>query len=214
MQSLEPTIVQQKPYKKTGLYKSIVEYQNVDSSNYPYPLKKEFITKQLELISNSNINFEINPILCEAFINKNFKSPYLNTAEFVTIQNGKIILFFNEASGDFHRIKNINYSTVKKWIKSIVKGIVHLHLHRILHGDIKASNVLIFDSIAKISDFGCSSLIVEEGNQRFTNKLYTPTHRAPEIWKTNQCDLSADIWALGCTIFEMVYSAPLFEVKN
>lgn len=214
MQIIEPTIVYQTPYGKSGLYKVIVEYHNINKENYPYPLKTEFITKQLKFVNNSNAYIKLNPILCEAFINKNFKSPYLNVAEYVTIQNGVIVLFFNEASGDFHGVKRNNYQTVKGWLKSLVRAIVHLHLHRIMHGDIKAANLLIFDSIAKLSDFGSSAVILGDGNQKFINKSFTPTHRAPEVWKSNQWGLSADIWALGCTVYEMIYGVPLFQVKT
>lgn len=214
MQVVEPSIIYDEKFGKTGLYKSIVEYPNLDRELYPYPLKSQFITKKLKLTSKSEFPIRINPILCEAFINKNFKSPYLNLAEYVTIQNGIIVLFFNEANGDFHRFGRNNFETIKGWIKSIVKGIVHLHLHRFLHGDIKASNVLIFDGIAKLSDFGSSSLIIGDGCQKFHTKLYTPTHRPPEVWINDQFDLSADIWALGCTIYEMIYGEPLFQIKN
>lgn len=214
MQVIEPSIIYEEKFGKTGLYKSSVEYSGLDRTQYPYPLKSVFITKKLKLTNQSQFSIKINPVLCEAFINKNFKSPYLNLAEYVTIQNGVIVLFFNEANGDFHRFSKHNFETVKSWIKSVVKGLIHLHLHRFLHGDIKAANVLIFDGIAKLSDFGSSSLIIGNGYQEFHSKLYTPTHRPPEVWIRNQFDLSADIWSLGCTIYEMIYGEPLFQIKN
>ena len=214
MHSIEPTIVHEEKFGKTGLYKSTVEYPGIDRTLHPYPLKTQFITKKLKVTSNSQISLGINPILCETFINKHVKSPYLNLAEHVTIQNGIIILFFNQALGDFHRMRKHNFNTTKIWVKSIIKGLTHLHLHRLLHGDIKPANILIFDGIAKLSDFGSSSLIIGDGYQKFYSKLYTPTHRAPEVWISNQWDLSADIWALGCTIYEMFYGEPLFQVKS
>ena len=214
MHSTDPTIVHEEKFGKTGLYKSIVEYHGIDRTLHPYPLKTQFITKKLKVTSNSQISLAINPVLCETFINKHVKSPYLNLAEHVTIQNGVIILFFDQALGDFHRMRKHNFNTTKTWVKSVIKGLTHLHLHRLLHGDIKPANILIFDGIAKLSDFGSSSLIIGDGYQRFHSKLYTPTHRAPEVWLCNQWDLSADIWALGCTIYEMFYGEPLFQVKG
>lgn len=214
MYSIEPTIVHEVKFGKTGLYKSTVEYSDLGDVSYPYPLKTEFITKKLKLTKNSQITLGINPVLCETFINKNVKSPYLNLAEFVTIQQGVIILFFNQALGDFNRVKKHNFATTKSWVKSVVKGLTHLHLHRILHGDIKPANILIFDGIAKLSDFGSSALIIGNGYQKFSSKLYTPTHRAPEVWMSDQWELSADMWALGCTIYEMFYGEPLFQVKG
>lgn len=214
MQTPEPVIVYKEKYGKTGLFKSTVEYPDLNTSEYPYQLKRYFITKELKIINNTHVGIKINPILCEAFINKNFRSPYLNTAEYVTIQNGTIVLFFNEALGDFHRTGRNNFSRIKQWIKSVVKGIVQLHLGRILHGDISASNILIFNSIAKLSDFGSSALILDNNYQHFNSKLYKPTHRAPEVWKSSQWNLAADMWALGCTIYEMIYGMLLFPVRN
>lgn len=214
MPPLTPIVVHRVPFGKTGLFKVIVEYSDLDKETYPYPLPNTFITKELNLEDSSSFNIRINPILTEVFINKAFKSPYLNVARFITIQNSTIIMFFDEAFGDFHKIKRANQKITKYWITSIIKGIVHLHLRRILHGDIKAANILIFDGLAKLNDFGLSSLIIGKGAQRFKHKLYTPTHRPPEMWKQDQCDLSADIWALGCTIYEMVYGEPLFKVMK
>lgn len=214
MHQLNPIVVHRVPFGKTGLFKVIVEYSDLDRETYPYHLPNTFITKELKLEDNSTSYIKLNPILSEVFINKAFKSPYLNIARFITIQNSTIIMFFDEANGDFHKIKRLNYKITKQWITSIVKGIVHLHLRRILHGDIKAANILIFDGLAKLNDFGLSSLIIGKGAQRFKQKLYTPTHRPPEMWNGDECDLSADIWALGCTIYEMIYGEPLFKVMK
>lgn len=212
MQSICPIILYKTPYGKTGLFKTIVEYQDLE--DYPYELKTEFITKELTVVNNRNLSLKINPVLCEAFINKNFKSPYLNTAKYVTIQNGIINLFYDEAQGDFNKVKKANFNTLKTWSLNVIKGIIYLHLHRIIHGDIKASNILIFDGLAKLSDFGSSALLIGEGKQIFNTKMYTPTHRAPEVWNNNEWDLSADIWALGCTLFELFYGYSLFQPKN
>jgi serine/threonine protein kinase len=214
MQRPDPEIVYSVPFGKKGLYRVIVEYPELDRNLYPYPLNNNFITKELKLEDNSHIDIRIKPILSEVFIHKTFKSPYLNIAEFVSIQNDIIVLFFNEAQSDLNLNKRSNFSTFKGWATSIVKGLVHLHLHRFLHGDIKSDNILVFDSIAKISDFGSSSLIIGKGKQRFNEKLYTRTHRPPEVWYDDEWDLSADIWALGCTLYEILYGEPLFQLKK
>ena len=214
MQNVDPVIVYKTPFGKTGLFKSIVNYPEVDMEEYPYTLKYEYITKELKIINSSSIGIRLNPVLCEAFIHKNFKSPYLNIAEHVTIQNGVIILFFNEAKCDLNMLKRRNFNNIRLWSLFLIKGIVHLHLHRIIHGDIKSTNILLYDSIAKLSDFGSSALIIGNGNQLFHSKMYTPTHRAPEVWYNDEWGLSADIWALGCTLFEMYYEFSLFQIKK
>lgn len=217
MSKLSPVVVNRTPFGKTGLFRSFVEYPEVDLDYYPYPLQRNFITKELQLQDTNSYNIKLNPILTEVFINKTFKSPYLNTAKYVTVQNSTIILFFDEAKSDLQNVKRINHDIMKNWLTSIVKGVIHLHLRRILHGDIKASNILVFDGMVKITDFGSSALIIGKGKQKFRTKLYTPTHRPPELWFSqlfDECDLSADIWALGCTFYELIYGEPLFKAMS
>jgi len=212
MSSEEPQILYQKKLNKTKLYKGKVLFtyddENEENKNGNY------IIKYLPFLDKSSSMIRIDPVLCEAFINQIFKNKYLNTAEYVSIQSGIIVLFFKEALGDFHTVKRKNDNLTRKWIISIMKGLSHLHIHRILHGDIKASNIIIYDDEAKLSDFGMSSLILGNGKQKYSSPLYTPSHRPPEVWNEHEWGLSADIWALGCTIYEMIYGFPLFEIKN
>ena len=212
MQSIYPLILYKIPYGKTGLFKTIVEFP--ETEEYQNEARTEFIVKELNVTNNKSVSIRIDPVLCEAFINRNFRSQYLNTAKYVTVQNSVINLFYEEAQGDFNRIGKANFNTVKTWTIGILKGITYLHLHRIIHGDIKASNILIFDNVAKLSDFGSSALLIGDGKQTFNNKMYTPTHRAPEVWNSNEWDLSADIWSLGCTLFELFYGYSLFQVRD
>uniref|UniRef100_A0A6C0BCL8 Protein kinase domain-containing protein n=1 Tax=viral metagenome TaxID=1070528 RepID=A0A6C0BCL8_9ZZZZ len=215
MGTREPQIIRQNKIAKTKLFKVEVEYEYDDEeNNSEYPDRETYIVKYLPLIDNGSRIMNINPVLCEAFINKNFKNPYLATAEHVCVKSGVIVLFFKEASGDFYTTRRRNFSIVKNWIICFLKGLAHLHLNRIIHGDPKAKNIIIYDDEAKLSDFGMSSLILGCGEQEYHKKMYTPTHRAPEVWTTNYWDLSADIWAAGCTIYEMLYGKSLFGVKN
>lgn len=214
MISVEPNIIFQKPFKETGLYKATVNYTSEDRELYGDRLKKEYIVKYLPLTHRSSSSIKLNPVLCETFINKTFKSPYLNTAEIVSLQSGIITLFFNEADGDFWHVRKRAFPVVKDWITSVVKGIAELHKKRIIHGDIKGSNIIIYENTAKLSDFGSSAIIIGDGDQVFNTKMYSPQYRAPEVWENNQWGLAADIWALGCTIYEMIYHQPLFKEQD
>ena len=59
------------------------------------------------------------------------------------------------------------------------------------------------EGIIKLIDFGCS--------KQFTNTINTMTNMsgtlqwtAPECFEPNGIGVKADIWSMGCTIFEMV----------
>ncbi|XAR68111.1 Mitogen-activated protein kinase kinase kinase [Bertholletia excelsa] len=81
----------------------------------------------------------------------------------------------------------------------IVQGLEYLHSIGVVHCDIKPRNILIGETGAKIADFGCSTW------QNSTAEIGgTPAFMAPETARGEQQGCPADIWALGCTVIEMV----------
>ena len=112
---------------------------------------------------------------------------------------------------------------LKKWMMQLMSAVARLHLAGILHGDIKASNTLVFNkpraktldtAYIQLNDFSLSNLIL---NPQFRNQrlvAYTNTHRAPEIWNGSPWGYEADIWALACTFYEMVYGSSLFPSQK
>ena len=108
--------------------------------------------------------------------------------------------------------KTLSDRKLKKWAWQIVCGIAALHSKGILHGDIKARNILIFDDEVRIADFGISIFILDHKKGIYIQDyLYTPTHRSIEIFEDKNFSFSADIWALGCTLYEMAYNDLLFK---
>ena len=90
-----------------------------------------------------------------------------------------------------------------------------------VHRDLKPENVLIgFDGIARISDFGLASKLTELGSgnvvklasakesltrtQLTQGAAGTPLYMPPEQWNRDSLDERADIYALGCILYEMV----------
>ena len=98
--------------------------------------------------------------------------------------------------------------TIINWFTQILTGMAYIHMMRILHRDMKPSNILIASGpdnqeIMKICDFGLSK--ESEYTCQFTSaNLGTAVYKSPEVLKAGQrYSKDADIWALGCIPFEI-----------
>ena len=83
---------------------------------------------------------------------------------------------------------------------------------KILHRDIKPSNIFL-DKYYKIKlgDFGLS----RKYYTGYANTILgTPLYMAPEMLEKKQYNVEADIWALGCSIYELTNYVVPFEAPN
>jgi serine/threonine protein kinase len=104
-----------------------------------------------------------------------------------------------------------NLDQLKLWCYSLVQAISALHSQHIIHADVKASNVLLYnDDTIKLTDF---TLSVKKLNVTDTYKhtVCTCTHRPLECLMKKPWDESLDIWSLGCTFYEIAYGELLFH---
>lgn len=61
----------------------------------------------------------------------------------------------------YHEIKHAGHLNEKKaatYIHQVLKGLSYLHLNGIIHRDIKPENIIICGGVAKITDFGWSTI--------------------------------------------------------
>ena len=83
----------------------------------------------------------------------------------------------------------------------------------ILHRDIKPENIFLGeDNVVKLGDFGLSKLI---GGLDFASTYVgTPFYMSPEIYNGEKYTLEADVWAVGCLIYELCTHEPPFPAKT
>lgn len=149
----------------------------------------------------------------EYYILYNLDSNYITRALDIEIEdNGLLKIIQKRADMDLKKyiLKNKLSDLEKKDILyRICKCVKYLNSKNILHGDLKPSNILIFENKdIKLSDFNLSRIITK--NNKINQKLYTLNFRAPEIYENNVY-LKTDIWALGCTLYEIYYGVSYLQ---
>ncbi|XP_065370900.1 protein kinase 4 isoform X1 [Calliphora vicina] len=98
-------------------------------------------------------------------------------------------------------------------------GLEYLHYQRIIHADIKPGNLLLTEcGRVKIADLGvCNEFIGEDATMTNGSTAGTPAFRAPESLNVGQniyCGKAADIWALGATLYALVYGNVPFVASS
>ncbi|XP_030963768.1 mitogen-activated protein kinase kinase kinase 1-like, partial [Quercus lobata] len=94
-------------------------------------------------------------------------------------------------------------SQVSSYTRQILNGLKYLHDKKVIHMDIKCSNILVDASgSVKLADFGLAK--VTKLND-IKSCIGNPFWMAPEVvnLKNRFYGLAADIWSLGCTVLEM-----------
>ncbi|KAL0333917.1 UNVERIFIED_CONTAM: putative LRR receptor-like serine/threonine-protein kinase [Sesamum angustifolium] len=93
-------------------------------------------------------------------------------------------------------------------ITGIAKGLLYLHEEapcRIIHRDIKASNILLDEKwVPKISDFGMARLYPEDETHVNTRVAGTNGYMAPEYLIHGHLSEKADVFSFGVVVLELI----------
>lgn len=97
----------------------------------------------------------------------------------------------------------------------MVEGIQYVHERKILHRDLKTSNMLLTRDkrVVKIGDFGIARVLDNQASVAVT-MLGTPYYMSPEICKGEPYRDKSDMWSLGCVLYEMCVLRHAFESQS
>ncbi len=105
----------------------------------------------------------------------------------------------------------------------IGEAIAHAHGNGIVHRDLKPSNILVSQrentDIVRVVDFGIARLMhsADDATQQMTQTgeiFGSPLYMSPEQCRGDDVDRRADIYALGCLMYEVLTGKPPFQGIN
>lgn len=107
-----------------------------------------------------------------------------------------------------------SYSTARHFMHQIVKGMLYLHTHGILHRDLTLSNLLLTNNMnIKIADFGLATQLKLPTEKHFT-MCGTPNYISPEVATRSAHGLESDVWSLGCMFYAFLTGRPPFDTDT
>lgn len=149
----------------------------------------------------------------------------VKTHALITVNKGKLFLYQTNQIPMGHRILVVcmeyldgykqhshpeSMQRVQSIAKQILNGVNYLHENGIIHRDIKPENILVNrEGSVKIIDL--SFLERVDDKNRAPTHMGTILYSPPEFNKCEYATKKFDIWAIGATCYEMVFSTPLME---
>lgn len=97
----------------------------------------------------------------------------------------------------------------------VAEALEYVHFHKLLHRDVKPGNVMIsIEGDVKLLDFGIAKDQTKGDLTREGVLVGSPAYMAPEVLAGEEEDPTADVWALGVTLYELASGRKPFRGAN
>ena len=105
---------------------------------------------------------------------------------------------------------------VRQWFAQALLGLRYLHGLCIVHRDLKNENLFLeSEDHLRIGDFGLATKLKKASEIFIEQQIVgTPLYLSPEICAKGMYSTASDIWALGCSLYELLCLSLPFEAAN
>jgi serine/threonine protein kinase len=106
----------------------------------------------------------------------------------------------------------------------MANALAHAHKKGVIHRDLKPSNIILIEQgekkdVVQIVDFGIAKMLTQDGQEAMnltqTGEVFgSPMYMSPEQCKGEKLDHRADIYSLGCLMYETLVGFPPLQGDN
>ncbi|HEX6601072.1 MAG TPA: protein kinase, partial [Solirubrobacterales bacterium] len=97
------------------------------------------------------------------------------------------------------------------YLAQVADALDAAHAAGIVHRDVKPHNILIEGDRAYLSDFGLAKAFDESGAASGASVVGTAQYMSPEQWRGDSIGPAADVYSLGCVLYEAITGIAPFE---
>ncbi|MEM6468803.1 MAG: protein kinase [Planctomycetota bacterium] len=167
--------------------------------------------------SGSGTNEDLSDALEEAIAQARLNHPNVTTIYYVGREGEAPFMAMELLTGGTlaDQIKEgpLSYRMAIGHILRVASALRHAHEFDIVHADIKPSNLLLSDSgEVKLSDFGLARSASRKSSQGSVSG--TPNYLAPELVSGRPPSIQSDMYALGVTLFELLFGRYPFQLSG
>ncbi|XP_053499659.1 hormonally up-regulated neu tumor-associated kinase homolog A [Ictalurus furcatus] len=112
--------------------------------------------------------------------------------------------------------KRLEEREVRRYTRQILSAVDHLHMHGIVHRDLKIENFLLDEhNNIKIVDFGLSNTLKLDSlsPELLNTQCGSPAYAAPELLAHRKYGPKVDVWSVGVSMFAMMTGTLPFTVE-
>jgi len=128
-------------------------------------------------------------------------------------EGGDLQTYIKEKNKEKQRIREVQ---IMNYFVQVLQALQYIHHEkRILHRDLKTSNLFLMQSkqVVKLGDFGISR-VLEGSIEAAITVVGTPYYMSPEVCENKPYTFKSDVWSLGCVLYELCMLKHAFSADN